>query len=267
MPCSNTQRIKNGDLTVLVRCGKCTSCRIRNKQAWVGRLRLEKMDHFSGRFITLTYAEEAKQNAPLDYQDFQLFLKRYRYYHGPYRYFAVGEYGSKTGHAHWHALIFGHQQLFNGHWPDNKSWQHGYSFDGSITLESIGYVANYALKATVRSLPNITRMSLLPGIGFNRIEKLGQELAFQHPDSISNYPTAFRIGNNTYPLCDGARRHFIKSYLEAGGLPLADETPERRHVVALSDLADLGTRLQSERNIDNRHRGRSYVSQTTRERF
>lgn len=58
-------------------------------------------------FITLTYDEEhnPKTLVPKDLQDF---WKRLRKYSGlKLRYFACGEYGSKTMRPHYHAIVFG----------------------------------------------------------------------------------------------------------------------------------------------------------------
>lgn len=88
----------------IVRCGQCTPCLIRRKQQWVGRLRFENQSHVSSRFLTLTY-----RDAPdtLDVTDLQLFAKRYRYHYGKTRFFAVGEYGGRSGRPHWHVISFG----------------------------------------------------------------------------------------------------------------------------------------------------------------
>ena len=105
MQCAYPLTVKHGDHSALVRCGQCRMCRTRRKQAWVGRLLLEARDHKAARFLTLTYAVEPGK---LEYSDFQKFMKRYRVIYGPCRFFAVGEYGSKTFRGHWHVLIFGH---------------------------------------------------------------------------------------------------------------------------------------------------------------
>lgn len=268
MPCTSPYKAMHGEYLSMVRCGKCRYCKVRRKQAWVGRLRLEAMDHTFGRFITLTYTDENRPET-LDYLQFQEFMKRYRYYYGECRFFAVGEYGEKSGHAHWHALIFGHPQQYQGHWPDNKAWEHGYSYDGYITPESIGYVAGYALKASVKDKPNITRMSLRPGIGFLRLERFGAELASTHRERpLLRWPGRFALGGRRYPLCEGGLIALQRGFLDSGGLPPVSQTPDERHWLALDALSDWGNRIESERNQKQRVDGeRTSVQKKARERL
>ena len=74
------------------------------------------------------------------------------------RFFHCGEYGSKFGRPHYHALIFGFDfpdkyfwKMSNG-MPLYRSnaleelWTYGYSSIGSVTFESAAYVARYVVK-------------------------------------------------------------------------------------------------------------------------
>ena len=103
-------------------CGKCIGCRLEYSKQWANRCLLENQYHESSYFITLTYDEEhvprtyypdpetgeAFPALTLRKRDFQLFMKRLRKQTGQeLRYFAAGEYGSKTMRPHYHAIIFG----------------------------------------------------------------------------------------------------------------------------------------------------------------
>ena len=81
MPCTFPLELKHPETGLMqaVHCGRCRYCRIRRKQAWVGRNRLELLDHETARFLTLTYA---KDPGTLQVSDLQDFLKRYRYHYG-----------------------------------------------------------------------------------------------------------------------------------------------------------------------------------------
>lgn len=231
--------------TALVRrvaCGQCRGCRVRRKQAWVGRLRLEASCHKSSRFLTLTYAEDP---GVLDVLDLSRFMKRYRHHYGQCRFFAVGEYGEKSGRGHWHLIIFGHPAEVVGHWKENKAWDYGFSYDGNCTLRSIGYVGGYVVKAigAPRGYQPICRQSLRPGIGFSRIE----DMARASPKDLDTWPSAYRIGDRTYPLSQGGLAHFQSKYLELGGSPPAITDPDIQHIIAMAELADLGPRVQESR--------------------
>ncbi len=56
--------------------------------------------------VTLTYCGDSPNCALLIYKDFQDFMKRLRAGGFNVRYIVVGEYGSKNGRAHWHAILF-----------------------------------------------------------------------------------------------------------------------------------------------------------------
>lgn len=226
-----------------VHCGRCRYCRIRRKQAWVGRLMLESLDHEWARFLTLTYAEDP---GVLDTADLRDFLKRYRYHYGPCRFFAVGEYGEKNKRGHWHLIIFGHPPEVRGHWLNNKAWDAGYSFDGTVTKDSIGYVAGYTLKFSGdRDKPNICRQSLKPGIGFKRI---GMMAMLASREGLETWPTEYRMGGRRFPLTDGALTHFQKVYSESGGCPPSlIATPEQRDETVRIIRSDLGTRIRAEK--------------------
>lgn len=84
-------------------------CRITRRQEWTARILLESRLHYASFFITLTYSDEhLPENGSLRKSDLQNFVKRLRKNTGrKLRYFAVGEYGTRTGRAHYHAIIFG----------------------------------------------------------------------------------------------------------------------------------------------------------------
>lgn len=263
--CSSPIAVGPDGYKSMVRCGRCLPCRVRRKQSWVGRLVLERLEHVAARFVTLTYADQLQQASALQPAHAKLFLDLYRYHYGPFRYFLVGEYGEKSGHAHWHAIIFGHPQEFGtglrngGHWHNNKAWDRGYSFDGAVTLQSIGYVAKYTTKEMARGRRSITRMSLKPGLGFNAIGRLARSYgraALERP--IEAWPASLQVGGARYPLTDGALRHFQSEFSKAGGLPPASISPEDRHTVTMEALADWGTLLSTQRDANNQYWNRVY---------
>lgn len=118
-------------------------------------------------FITLTYSAENLKNPKLQYRDFQLFIKRLRFYIAESDYnenkkisvLVSGEYGDRTKRPHWHCLIFNWRpsdtklkytsdrgdKVFSSEILE-RLWPQGISELGNVTLESAGYCARYALK-------------------------------------------------------------------------------------------------------------------------
>lgn len=121
---------------MLIPCGQCIGCRIRQREDWTTRIELEARDYPKDQvwFITLTYDDEhvpgmivktgeimrkvqytwkPGEKRPdsvqiLLYEDIQKFLKRLRKaYRGKLRYFVAGEYGEQTARPHYHMILYG----------------------------------------------------------------------------------------------------------------------------------------------------------------
>lgn len=97
-----------------VPCGKCKCCKAKKALDWKVRAICESATAVCPPlFVTLTYAPQWLPKDGVNKRDVQLFLKRLRSrleYAGKdisdLRYFIVGEYGSNTMRAHYHALIW-----------------------------------------------------------------------------------------------------------------------------------------------------------------
>lgn len=121
---------------MLIPCGQCIGCRIRQREDWTTRIELEARDYPKEEvwFITLTYDDDhvpgvivktgeimrkvqytwkPGEKRPssvqiLLYEDIQKFLKRLRKaYRGKLRYFVAGEYGEQTARPHYHMILYG----------------------------------------------------------------------------------------------------------------------------------------------------------------
>jgi len=148
-------------------CGKCIECRLAYAREWAIRCVHEAQMHENNSFITLTYAPEKLTSPKLQYEDFQLFMKKLRDKHTfndktKIGYFVTGEYGETTKRPHWHACVFNFRpndlQYFRSNERGDKiytsqtltdTWSHGHVEIGQITLESAGYCARYAAKKLV----------------------------------------------------------------------------------------------------------------------
>lgn len=121
---------------MLIPCGQCIGCRIRQREDWTTRIELEARNYPKEEvwFITLTYDDDhvpgmivktgeimrkvqytwkPGEKRPdsvqiLLYEDIQKFLKRLRKaYKGKLRYFVAGEYGEQTARPHYHMILYG----------------------------------------------------------------------------------------------------------------------------------------------------------------
>lgn len=163
-------------------------------------------------FVTLTYSRIEKWQ--LEYEDFQLFMKRLRARMGPVRFFMCGEYGDENHRPHFHALLFGLsfpdrkelKRLSNGDVLYSSEllediWSHGFCSIGAVTMDSAQYVARYAQKSLIAGenhfqrravtrryfvdgetgeawerVPEFIRMSLKPGIGAEWFKRYGADV-------------------------------------------------------------------------------------------
>lgn len=185
-----------------VPCGRCIGCRIDKAKDWSVRIMCEASLYQNNYFLTLTYAPE---HYPSDFsirkEDLRLFVKTLRNYvatsqgkHGV-RFFGCGEYGSLSGRAHYHLILFNcvipdleFYKAANGcvyYQSDtiNSFWKKGYVVIGDVTPESAQYVARYTLKKVGASeyehrdiqAPFLI-MSNHPGIGYDYWRLHKQEL-------------------------------------------------------------------------------------------
>lgn len=143
---------------------------------------------------------------PLDLKNF---LRRLRdSYPVPFRYYAVGEYGTRGLRPHYHAALFGVS------WLDRptieKVWSAGFVHTGELNKDSAQYIAGYVCKKiTTRTDPRLqgkhpefARMSLKPGIGALQCENMGKELvrAFENGHAALDVPGEVRQAGRKMPM-------------------------------------------------------------------
>jgi len=168
-----------------VPCGKCPNCYKRRISHWSFRLMEEDKVSASSLFITLTYDTD---NVPintegwmtLELTDLQKYFKRLRK-NNPLklRYFAVGEYGSKTERPHYHIILFNADEK-----TINKSWNKGEIHIGKVSEASVGYTLKYMAKlGKIPKHAKDTRKKefqiMSKGLGKSYIKKL---LSWHHSD-------------------------------------------------------------------------------------
>jgi hypothetical protein len=151
-------------------CGQCVGCRLERSRQWAVRCMHEASLYDNNCFLTLTYDDEhLPEDKSLRYEDFQLFMKRFRKrFKGiqpdkdgkyPIRFYMAGEYGEKFRRPHFHACIFnfdfadkkyfkktpGGSRIFTSA-ALSELWPFGYASIGNVTFESAAYVARYIMK-------------------------------------------------------------------------------------------------------------------------
>jgi len=150
-------------------CGQCPVCRQRYAAGWAVRLQNEERSSSTAHFITFTYATHNLSMSSSGAQTLvkshlQKFFKRLRQCNVrrgnllPIKYYAVGEYGSKTKRPHYHALIFNcHVDTIELAWSKRSHSMAqpvsiGEIHYGDVTPASIGYTLKYMVKP--KSVPH-----------------------------------------------------------------------------------------------------------------
>lgn len=124
-------------------CGQCQNCRINKRREWQARLLLEAASHAFSAFLTLTFSDRGILPV-LRKTDLKFFFRALRKNYPDVRHFSVGEYGSRTGRAHYHSHVFSSVPI-----PDcvfHTCWPYGNVHVGDTEPASLDYVLGYLLK-------------------------------------------------------------------------------------------------------------------------
>lgn len=236
--CINPVTIKG--LRHPVACRKCWQCRSGRVASYVGRSLAEAETSQVTLAVTLTYGPDNPNAYFLVYSDFQKLLKRLRSSGAVVRYIVAGEYGSRKGRAHWHAMLF-----FKSGAPavpferriDWSFWPHGFSYFQASDEAGYRYLMKYALKDIRQSeMSQHFALSKKPVLGFDYLHTLGRQYGRQ--GHLPNRPF-FQLGakRKEYWLAGRARDALLQGYASAflsehGRVPLylpdwAQETVEK----------------------------------------
>lgn len=201
MECQSPIYLSKQDM--VVPCGKCPFCSATKRSDWALRLHYESKLHLVKKFLTLTYADAHLHwkggVSQLCKSDLQKFFKRVRKKGYRLRYYAVGEYGSRTYRPHYHILLFGDV-------PDHvlrDSWSFGHVHIGTVTQASVMYCLGYIVngkgwKMTHKRQAPFALMSRKPGLGANYVN--AAMIAWH------------RSHRKNYAILDGAKRHLPRYY-------------------------------------------------------
>lgn len=188
-----------------VPCGRCAFCAATKRSDWATRLHYEAMCHDVKQFVTLTYADAhlvfKRGVSQLVKRHLQLWIKRIRKIGAKVRYYAVGEYGSRTYRPHYHVILFGDVSVDD----IQRCWPHGHVHVGTVTQQSIMYTLGYLVSGKGSySLTNrvhpFALMSRRPGLGYSY---LSQDVIRWH-----------RSGRKNYSQIGDEKRHLPRYYKE-----------------------------------------------------
>lgn len=166
--CVNPRWHPNGLRTPCHQCWQCKENRISD---WVGRCIAEAETSLGASVVTLTYGGgDVPEARFLRKSDITTYIKALRNAGHKVRYFAVGEYGTKKGRAHFHVVLFWQSPAPHREMRKNiqcEFWPHGYSFWDDATPQSMRYCMKYIQKDDHddRSL-NCYAMSRKPMLGW-----------------------------------------------------------------------------------------------------
>ena len=177
-------------------CSQCYTCKMRKVNGWAFRLDQEFKLAQSAHFLTLTYDTEfipINEHLELTLQksDLQKLFKRIRKENpeSQLKYFACGEYGTKTGRPHYHAIVFNETvQAFEKAWTDVHTGKpRGAIHRGDVEPASIYYTLKYMLKSQMRDEVKKQKEFQLMSKGLGKNYLTDQSEAWHKADLAKRY--------------------------------------------------------------------------------
>lgn len=175
-------RDKSNGTSFSAPCGKCHACLARRTSGWSFRLVQEDKHSLQSHFVTLTYDNDHIRRTEngfmtLRKKDVQDFMKRLRYYSNPspkIKYYAAGEYGSKTRRPHYHLILFNADpDKVELAWRDKAGTPLGSCYFGTVSAASVGYTLKYISKGKFKKrhsrddrVPEFSLMSTGLGLSY-----------------------------------------------------------------------------------------------------
>lgn len=173
MNCPSPKFVWPRNKIIAVPCGKCLPCLSNRRNDWSFRLEQELKRSSGAAFITLTYHPKFYPDDGVRKDHFQLFMKRLRKAYGKkLRYYAVGEYGTKHGRAHYHAILFNYSHgdsFVRSAWSTRAGEPYGIVDVKSVNVKRIRYITKYVVqngsRPDKRLNPGFALMSRSFGLG------------------------------------------------------------------------------------------------------
>lgn len=203
---------------IMVPCGKCLGCLTARRNQWTFRLMQEERVSKSSMFITLTYSDKflplIGNNPVLKKSDFQNYIKRLRKVNQKLRYYAVGEYGTRTERPHYHAIMFNAKKKDAVEKWRSSDEEIGNVFIGDVNQASIHYVTGYLVNNKLdKNDPRESPFSLMSkGLGSNYVD-IAREYHQENVELQVTFPDGKKINMPRYYK----DKFFEKDHLNALG--------------------------------------------------
>lgn len=218
MKCINPRRIPNKsdsarieNAFIQVSCGKCYACLANRRRSWLFRLMNEHENSLKSLFVTFTYSDDYyPSDGLLNKKHLQNFFKRLRH-HDVFTYYAIGEYGTHTYRAHYHAVIFFKSLNFPFILQDyidliSSQWKYGFVYVSSVSYRRLNYVLHYHTRPKiVNGKPTFQLFSKGMGVDFLD-DNMVQYLVNTKSSTIRDY------NGNVYVI----PRYYRKKLIEKG---------------------------------------------------
>ncbi len=174
-------------LYVPVACGKCMECRKQKSRQWQVRLTEEVRNDKTGKFVTLTFSDEAleelgKEIKGLDGYDkdneiatkaMRRYLERWRKKHKKsVKHWFVTELGTtRTERIHMHGIMWTNEIE-----DIEKIWKYGHVWIGDYVNDStVGYIVKYINKADKVHTQYVSKVLTSSGIGKGYVSRKDAE--------------------------------------------------------------------------------------------
>lgn len=204
-----------------------------------------------GHMVTLTYRPEVRPLALIP-EHLTKFLKRLRYHHGKFRYYACGEYGDKNDGPHFHLMYWPEHPIRFGLkvkrnlWSSPtiaEAWDLGYNtVSARLETGSIRYVLGYVQKK-LRVKEYITDDGEILQRPFARMsQSIGKTYILDNQDAIAK---------NGYVIISGKKMPISKDLLKlmrSENQSLIEKSRyEKRRPYTQKNLDDLEINLKAQK--------------------
>lgn len=197
-------------LYIEVPCCKCPECAQQKQRDIRSRMVCEQVGHGDvlPLFLTLTYNNANLPEDGVSVSDVKYFLKRLHLYlqrsgksDGYFRHILFSEYGSTTGRAHYHAILFGldTSNFYGKKFVDEfipiveKAWNKGFVYIKHVTPKAFKYVSKYVAKDVFEAVPPFKNPNFW--LGSRKNGGIGSAC-------LSNNEFLANVTTSDYPICE-----------------------------------------------------------------